>query len=235
MESGLGLFREDGTPNLIGEEFRKFAAFLKEQGGQRKMPSEPSTAIVVPKREENQPVLFNSYVLGSMAGLDCGIHPILQALKDRDLMVFPCLGHQGMWASEIDLVREWVAKGGVACFSYNGFQFPEQNSFFGIKTITRQKDPAGMVRAKFVSGPDGIKGSGFTYQRSGGYRLVVEPATAEVVSVDDVGNPLILCNAYGGGQTVLITEPLELYLSQMPDALPECGMQVVYDYLRSFV
>ncbi len=235
MEGSLGLFNKDGSPNLVGQEFRKFAAFLDEKGGKRVLPSVPSTAIVLPKREENQPVLFNSYILGSMAGLDCGIYPIMEALKDRHLLIFPCLGHQGLWASEIDLVREWVAKGGVACFTYNGMQFPEQNQFFGIKTLTRQKDPAGSVKGKFIAGPDGIKGSEFKYQRSGSWRLVIEPTTSEVIAVDNAGNPLILQNDYGDGKAILITEPLELYLSAMPDALPECNMQVVYEYLRSLM
>ena len=228
----MGLFRKDGTPNLVGEEFKKFAAFLKEMGGFQCKPETAPSAILVPYRQENQSILYSTFVLGKMAQLDCEFAVVQRGLDDYKLAFVPCCtSFETFTIQDWDAVREWVEAGGTAYFSYNGFQFPEQDEFFGIKTIIRQKEPNSAGNGRFVGGPDYLVGKVFSYNRTRKWRLIVEPAGASVLASDETGKPLILEHRHGKGKVILATEPVEHYIAEMPDVLPENKLYLLYAYL----
>ncbi|MFH2068447.1 MAG: cellulase family glycosylhydrolase [Candidatus Omnitrophota bacterium] len=247
MEQQLGLFNKDGKPNLIGKEIKKFAEFLSKQKFQCYKRKKGSSAIVVPWREENQPMLFNAFILSKMAQINPEIINVEDAFADYRLLIFPAAGRMVLRIRDWDRLKEWVASGSIAYFSYHDFQFPEQNEFFGIETITRKKTESSLCRCSFSRSDfipchsEPLHGVGrgeesqpfFSLRRTEGWRLIVEPKEAKVLAVNESGNPLILENRFGKGKVILATEPLELYLSRMPDTLPENKIYLLYAYLKS--
>jgi len=219
MEVRLGLFDQSGRPNLVGREIKKFSGFLKKAGRAKPLPVKAGAAVVVPWREENQPILFNAFLLGRMAHLNLEFATLDRGFREYRLLLFPCAGSHSMRVRDWETLKEWIKKGGVAYFSYRGFMLPEQNEIFGVETLTRQKEPAGQGKAIFKSeAGSGMKD--FYYQRTGDWRLVVKPKGAVMLASDEKKQPLLLANRFGKGKVFLATEPLELYFSRMAEAFP---------------
>ncbi len=231
MEVHLGLFCEDGTPNLIGMEFRRFAEFLEANPPHLSNRAGEDAMVMVPWREENQPVLFNSYVLARMAGLNPKIATVDGGFSAGSLMLFPCATRRTLRIKDWDALKQMVASGGTAYFSFNGMQFPEENEFFGIRVLTWQKEAAGIVSSRCECDLDKFGLEDFSYMRTGSMRLIVDPVDAKVLATDMAGAPLIFEHSYGDGLVYLVTEPMELYLSKMPDVFPENGFYKFYSYM----
>jgi hypothetical protein len=97
--------------------------------------------------------------------------------------------------------------------------------------VSRKKETDNIGRGTFVGGDEYLQGVEFQYKRTGGWRLLVEPDGAEVLAVDNEDYPLILSHRYGRGKILFATEPLEYFLSMMPDVYPANKFYLFYNYL----
>lgn len=259
FEMRFGLTDVDGNPKPALVEFRTFAEVLTQVDFPGCERPESETALVVPSYLEHPypftqhddhtyvfEVLRQAYVAAREADLPTSMARELDGLpQDKKLYLVPST--KQLTAPAWRDLATAAMSGAVVYASYSPGNHPVQrglwhgdlNGMFGVEHQLRYGlvDPItdDEVVVTFVAEFGGIaEGTALTFPAGGNENarvfLPVRPTEAEVVAVDQHGNPVLLRRAHGAGHLVLCTFPLEGMAAALPHANPEPTYRI-YDAL----
>lgn len=204
VERELGLFRADFSPKPVGDEMRKFGAFLKEAP---QLPPRLREAVcVVTEGQDTWGAAFASFLLAKQAGFDLEFQTATQPLKDSSLYLLPSLMVQPSRRFGIELMEK-VRAGATLYVSLDNVWFSDFQQWFGMEVTTRRQ------RGKTVQ----IDWAGQSFSIDASYRFALQSREAEVLGAEPDGNPAFTRSAYGKGTVYLLTVPLETFLIRQPD------------------
>lgn len=261
FEMRFGLTDTDGNPKPALREFRAFADVLTDVDFPGCTLPENETALVVPSYLEcDYPftesgdhtyvfeVLRQSYVAAREA--DLSVHTAREhdgLPGEKKLYLVPSA--KQLTAPAWRDLASFAERGAVVYVSYSpgdhgvqrGLWHGDVNGMFGVEHQLRYGlvDPItdDEVTVSFVADLGAIgEGSTLTFRAGGNEHarsyLPVRPTDAEVVAVDQHGNPVLLRRQHGAGHLVLCTFPLEGMAAALPHVNPEPTYRI-YDALAA--
>lgn len=227
FETQFGITTVEGRPKKAALEMKAFSEFLREVEYEKLRPKESDAAIIIPDKyyealfvgkdytpERNFRILLNSFILAKQAGLDVDLIRPEDDFKKYKLLIVPSAYRKGhLTYSQWLKVMEFVKEGGTLYLSYDGIAIEGFEEVFGVKIEYFM-----VPREENVEIESEILPARFRYKAlSSNKRLILKPIKGETIAKDKEGNPSIIVNQYGKGRAILVTYPIELYLSYMPD------------------
>jgi endo-1,4-beta-mannosidase len=261
FEMRFGLTDVDGNAKPALREFWGFAEILTQVDFPGCERPESDTALVVPSYLEHPypftqhddhtyvfEVLRQAYVAAREADLPVHLTREEDGLPDDKKLYLVPSTKQLTAPAWRDLAAA-AENGAVVYVSYSPGNHPVQrgvwhsdlNGMFGVEHQLRYGlvDPIAddEVVVTFVADFGGItEGARLAFPAGGNENarvfLPVRPTQAEVVAVDQHGNPVLLRHAHGAGHLVLCTFPLEGMAAALPHANPEPTYRI-YDALAA--
>lgn len=110
-------------------------------------------------------------------------------------------------------IVDYVKSGGTLYASYDGIAVEGFDEVFGIETQYSMVPKDNIASIYIEDRKIKLNYSTLKFNK----HLIVKPTTCSVIGYDNEGNPAVVINKFGKGSAVLVTYPVELYLSYMPD------------------
>jgi hypothetical protein len=211
IETELGYFRTDGSPKPVLTEVSKFTRFV-EAFPYKTLPERIVDGIcILTKGQDTWGAAYSSFVLAKQAKLDIEFQYSFQPIKDAAFYLLPSLrGDSGISKRRMEELLAKVFSGASLYISNDSALLSPFTEYSGVKVNTREKrSTADKVSLLGV-------GDNVALELKGSYRLAFEPVHAEVLGVDQAGNPAFTCAQYGQGKVFFLNYPLETYLLDKP-------------------
>ena len=221
---------EGSAPSSAGEKALENAC-SSDYMGRYRFP-QPQAAILVPEfyrraypfKQINHERMFSlfleAFTLAKMAHIDVGFYREPGELAGIKLLLMPCT--REILSPSWRVLKRFVEEGGVLYLSYTyDMCCPVFEELFGarrkVKVGLPEAPSSRKVTLRFIEKLGEVEaGEEFSYPvPSDPFEAAycpLEPTSAEVVAVDDEGNPAILVNRVGEGAAVFSAYPLEKYL-----------------------
>lgn len=243
FETKFGLTTKDGAPKRAGYVVKSFSDFINKIEFSKLKPKNCDAAIIVPDKyycakfvgddyipERNFRILLNSFILSKEAGIDIEfVKASEEDFSKYKLLILPSVYRKGhinydQWMKIMDFVRD----GGTLYTSYDGLSIDGFDELFGIETqysIVPKDDIASI----YINNNE----NKLSYSTNGSSKkLTIKPKTCDIIGYDDEGCPAIVTNRFGKGKAVLVTYPIELYLSYMPDVYKGDKTYEIYKFAK---
>lgn len=235
-ELHFGVVRTDGSLKPQAEEVRRFAEFVKAFPLDEWMPEPPITAIGRSSyywepfpfdwgwtKPQQRDLLLQSYACAVLGGADPTFADLAQPITAQLKLVFvPCI--QQMTTADAEHLETFVRGGGTVYLSYGGEPwFPRLSQFIGavptirygiVESARHEERAPAQLSLRFV-GPFGSIAPGNVIQvpwipdDRRAAPLPCRPTDAQVIAVDERGEPALLERRLGDGNVVFMTYPLE--------------------------
>ncbi|ADL69415.1 Beta-galactosidase trimerisation domain protein [Thermoanaerobacterium thermosaccharolyticum DSM 571] len=241
FETHFGITSSDGEPKLAGLEIKAFSEFINKLEYKELIPKECDAAIIVPDKyysalfvgddytpERNFRILLNSFILAKQAGID--VEMVKASEKDFSkykMLILPSAYRKGhlnhdQWMR----IMDYVKSGGTLYASYDGISVDGFDELFGIETQYSIVPKGDSVSIYLEERGLKLKYDTLKFNK----RLIAKPTTCSVIGYDNEGNPAVVMNKFGKGNAVLVTYPVELYLSYMPDVYKDDKTYEIYKF-----
>lgn len=217
VERELGILDKNLKPKPVLEEMAKFSNFLSKTDLELS-PAKIDAICVLSKEQRHWGVAYMTCALLKSVGLNCKFKSWENELPDSKLYLLPSiLGAHVMEKSAFDKLKKKVFDGATLYISLDNAIISGFEELTGVKVID-SCDCKNTGKIKYLEKE---------IELSRTVELVLEPTSANVLAVDDKGNPAITENQYGNGKVILLTYPLENNLVDKHDAFDE-DYNVIY-------
>jgi endo-1,4-beta-mannosidase len=231
IERELGFFKLDGSPKPIVEEVSKFTDFTMKFPYETLPPRLTDGVCILTKGQDTWGAAYSSFVLAKQAGLDIEFQYSSQPIKDAGLYLLPSLnGDACISRHRMNELLEKVKKGAVLYISANNALLSSFHELTGVKVMTRYKSPTN-DKVILANREDMV-----TLILKGTYKCNLEVTHAQIIGIDQDGNPAFTCAQYGKGKVFFLNYPLETYLSTQPGVFHENNANpywLIYQYLKN--
>lgn len=212
-ERELGLVRNDRSIKPVLAELGKFRAFL-DGLPIRSLPSLEKEAVCILSHDQDQwGAAYTSFILAKQSGFEIEFQFADQPIRPAALYLLPSVS--GMAAISrrrwLELL-EHVSNGAVLFVSHNDGLLSPFNQPFGLEPQTRSRRSG---ETTFE-----ITGAG-QFKLPAPVRLELHSTGAQVLGVENDGNPVFTVNSYGKGKIYFLSLPLELALANRPGAFDD--------------
>lgn len=240
FETQFGITAVDGRPKKAGLEIKAFSQFINKLEYKDLKHKKCDAAIIIPDKyysalfagsdytpERNFRILLNSFILAKEAGIDVELVRADGDFSGYKMLILPSAYRKGhlnydQWLKVMDFVKN----GGTLYASYDGISVEGFDEVFGVKTLYSMVPKNEAVLLHCGEFEINLNYKALKFNK----RLIVKPTTGRIIANDDESNPAIVVNKYGKGNAVLITYPVELYLSYMPDVYKDDKTYMIYKY-----
>jgi hypothetical protein len=233
IERELGFFRLDGSPKPIVEEISRFTDFVLKFPYETLPPRLIDGVCILTKGQDTWGAAYTSFVLAKQAGLDIEFQYSSQPIKDAGFYLLPSInGDSCISRHRMNELLEKVKKGAVLYISADNTLLSSFREFSGVKVVTRYKYTTN-DKVILTNGDDIV-----TLMLKGTYKCNLEVTNAEIIGIDQDGNPAFTCAKYGKGKVFFLNYPLETYLSNQPGVFHEYSANpywVIYRYLKNSI
>lgn len=227
FETEFGITDCSGRPKIAALEMKAFSQFINSFKSGDMECSKPYAAIIIPDRyynshfvggdytaERNFRALYNSFILSKEAGMDVEFVRADEDFTRYSILILPSVYRKSyLNVDQWHRVEEFVENGGTIYTSYDGMAVEGFDNVFGVETQYFMVPRGKYVNINFEKLGSRLSYDALKYNK----RLICSTNHGEAEGFDDDGNPAIIVNRYGKGRAVLVTYPVELYLSYMPD------------------
>ncbi|TZE82422.1 beta-galactosidase trimerization domain-containing protein [Calorimonas adulescens] len=242
FETQFGITAADGRVKKAGLEIKAFSDFIDKIEYRRLNPRKCDAAIIVPDKyynalfvgddytpERNFRVLLNSFILAKEAGIDVELVRADGDFNRYKMLILPSAYRKGhlnydQWLK----VMGFIKNGGTLYTSYDGISIEGFDEVFGVKTQYSMVPKNKTVSMHCEELEIDLNYRALKFNK----RLFVKPTTGHVIADDAEGHPAVVVNRYGNGKTILVTYPIELYLSYMPDVYKADKSYLIYRYAK---
>lgn len=199
LEVELGMIDRNRQPKTYLKEMKAFSDFVK--GLDFELPKPHYDAVCIVPRGygpwEAFGTAFASYILGKQAHLNLRFAYADDPLPEADTYIMPSMitGR----TDKFKCLKEKVAQGATLYLSNNGAFIEDMARFTGVEVI----DSAGSRRKVEFT----FAGKHLSVMADRIYKT--KALTAQVLSADGDGNPMVTKNAYGKGTVYFVNAPLE--------------------------
>jgi endo-1,4-beta-mannosidase len=184
------------------------------------------------------PRLFEAYILAKEAHIELDLIREGVDLTSYKLIIIP--SSLVLRTSSWYALKRYVEQNGTIYFSYGGSCIgspnplgPFFNEIFGVQLQDRIA-PMPSERLMFSKDWMSLKGNKLEYPKTDGAScLEVKPNKGHVIAYDSHKNPAIIVNEQKGkGTAMLVSHPIEFYLSVLPDAYLSDKTFLIYEALK---
>lgn len=205
MERELGLVYGDKSPKPVAYEMQKLRRRLDDMPCDPLPPKDIHGVCVLTKDCRDQQTACSSYILAKQAGLDLAIAGCNYDLPEAPLYIVPAMtGWQVSYRQTWDFLMHQVKeKGATMLLTYHSGHCTEFSETFGIESD-------GVLRAvkpRIAHFPFGqLPYCGTTPNAK---ELLIHSIGAEILAINDAGNPILTKNKLGKGQVYFLGFPVE--------------------------
>lgn len=201
VERDLGLFRGDGTPKPVVDEFTKFTHFTDSYPVEN-LPERLKEAVcVLTAGQDHWAAAFGAFIMAKQAGLDIEYAWCQDEIPNSPAYLLPCLsGNHNISKHVIMNILSRVKDGATLYISINDAVIGPFEDMTGMRIQTRNKSSG---NTNFTLGDD-------EFSIFAPFRLVLENADGcEVLAYDETGNPIFTSHKYGRGRVFFFSAPIE--------------------------
>lgn len=198
MERQLGLVDINRRPKPVALAMKQVSNLLKS------LPNfgvkDTQAVVLLPRDKEKQNNATSCIMLAKQAGFNVRIRNSEEPPEDAPIYIIPSInGWAPLISNPWNQLLEKVAQGAELYVSFDGGSMTEFEEVFGLESRGMVKD-AGQHTAYFPFGE-------LTYSAT--FDMLVTSVGAEVLSVNEEGNPVFTRNSYGKGFIYFLGFPLE--------------------------
>ena len=223
MERQLGLVDADRKPKPVAFAMKHVSEWLE------RLPAfgskETQAVVLLPRDGEKQSNATSCIMLAKQAGFNVRIRNSEQMPEDAPLYLIPSIsGWAPLISNPWNRLLEKVAEGADVYVSFDGGSMTEFETVFGLES-------RGMVK----NGPQHTAHFSFgdiEYRAS--FDMLVASVGAEVLAVNEEGNPIFTRNRYGKGNVYFLGFPLERLVAAQPYAFRPERTQPYYRIYQEF-
>ena len=157
---------------------------------------------------------YSAFVLAKQAGFDIEFQYCTQPIREADLYLLPCLsGHAMISRRRMTELLVRVEQGATLYMSLDTGLPSGFEAMTGLEPQSREK------RCDF--GPLVLRGLGGepTIPSAGEFKVRFRPTRADVLAIEEDGNPAFTVAEYGKGRVFFLSVPLEMMVTRTPGAL----------------
>ncbi len=243
FETSFGILTSSGEKKPPAEELKFFSHVIKKIDLEKFHFRKPEAGLLIPKEYYKYaktiwPRLFEAYILAREAHIELDLIREGADLTSYKLVIIP--SSLVLRTSSWYALKKYLEQNGNLYFSYGGSLNgspnplgPFFNEIFGVQLQDRIA-PTPSERFAFTKNWMNLKGHSLRYPKTDGAScLEVEPDKGHVIAYDGHKNPAIIVNKQNGkGTAVLVTHPIESYLSVLPDVYLSDKTFLVYEVLK---
>ncbi len=207
IERELGLVFRDRSPKPVAEMMKKMHDALSALPIEE-LPEKKIDAVCVLSREINRwQVAASSFILGKQAGLTVTFRNVETELPDAPLYLLPCIrGWQVTYRRTLDTLLEKVEGGASLYVSFDTGHMTNFEETVGMRSHG-MLNCTGVQTAKFSFGDIPYTGT---------KEVLLEKLTADVLAVNEKGNPILTVQSFGKGKIYFLGFPLEQMVWNKP-------------------
>jgi beta-galactosidase len=243
FETSFGVLQSDGKEKLPAKELRKFSKLIKKIDLEKFRFRKPEAALLIPKDyykhvETVWPRLFEAFILSKEAHMEVDFLREGEALSDYKIVIVP--SSLVLRTSSWYAFKDYVSRGGCLYFSYGGALIgspnplgPFFNEIFGVSLQDRTA-PMPSEKLTFTDWMN-LNQLKLTYPDTAKTSCIeLKTDSGHVVGFDSRRNPAIVVNRKKNkNSAILVTHPIEQYLSVIPDAYCKDQTYKLYDAIRT--
>jgi len=243
FETSFGILTSSGEKKPPAEELKQFSQVIKKIDLEKFHFRKPEAGLLIPKDYYRYvktiwPRLFEAYILAREAHIELDFVREGADLAGYKLVMIPSglVLRTSSWYA----LKKYVEQNGTLYFSYGGSMVgapnplgPFFNEIFGVELQDRIA-PVSPEELMLTENWMNLKGHRFRYPKTDGAScLEVEPNKGHVIAHDGHKNPAIIVNKQKGrGAAVLVSHPVENYLSALPDVYLSDKTFLIYEALK---
>lgn len=221
VERELGLLHVDGSPKLLAGELKAFTAFLDALPFGQIPPRRRHAVCVLTDSQDHWKVAYATFLLARQASFDLQFCYHDQPLPEAPLYLVPSYSSLAPISRHTLLeLQNRVARGATLYLSHQDGAISLFRDLTGMEVVARSHSTES---AEFV-----VPGGEHAVSVPSPVRQQLRPAGAEVLSVDQHGNPVLSRFRNGKGQVLFLGVPLESHLAGTPGAFANPAWHMVY-------
>jgi len=242
-ETSFGMLSSCGEMKPPAQELARFAQIIRKIDLEKFHFRKPEAAVLIPKDYYKHVKtvwsrLFEAFILAKEAHVELDFVREGEDLTGYKLIIVP--SSLVLRTSSWYAFKSYVEQGGHLYFSYGGSWIgspnplgPFFNEIFGVALQDRIA-PMPSEEIMFTEDWMSLTGLKLTYPKTDGASCIeLELKTGFAVGYDGRGNAALIVNRERGkGTAILVSHPLEYYLSLAPDAYSKDETFRIYDALR---
>ena len=243
FETSFGILTSSGEKKPPAEELKKFSQVIKKIDLEKFHFRKPEAGLLIPKDYYKHvktiwPRLFEAYILAKEAHIELDLIREGVDLTSYKLIIIP--SSLVLRTSSWYALKRYVEQNGNLYFSYGGSRIGSPNplgpffdEIFGVQLQDRIA-PMPSERLLFTKDWMSLKGKKLEYSKTDEAScLEVKPDKGRVIAYDSHKNPAIIVNEQKGkGTAMLVSHPIESYLSVLPDAYLSDKTFLIYEALK---
>lgn len=221
VERELGLLRSDGSPKLVAAELKAFTAFLDSLPF-KQLPQRLTQAVcILTEGQEHWKIAYATFLLARQAGLDLRFCYHDQPIPQASIYLLPSYSSLAPMSRRAWVeLQERVRHGATLYLSHQDGILSLFSQVTGMEVVTRSRSTT-PVQFTLPGRHESLSIPATVSQK-------LQPAGAEVLSVDQDGNPVFSRYRLGQGQVLLLSAPLESHLAGTPGAFANMAWCEVY-------
>ena len=225
--SDYGLFRDDGSAKPVALEMKEFNDFLANFE-YASLPAHTTEAVCIVQRDTQDAwkIQNSAFILAKQANIDLTFCHADEKLPDSDLYIMPSIvTSKPIFHHRLNELLERVRNGATLYFSMGGTLFRRFPELTGLKVASREKGTT-----------DHIKFGDETFDIGDSTILNIESIadSCEVLATAKGNRPVYVRNSYGKGWIYFLAIPLELQLTDTPNAFRDEKSAPYYRFYESF-
>lgn len=206
IERNLGLLKLDRSPKAVGKEMKKVSKLIENLP---EVFEKRIDAVCVLPKNDRQDKAMASYILAKQAGINLSFVNCSDDIPKTDIIFFPCCrGGAFVNKKDYDKLFERVKNGASLYVSALNAQFCEFERKFGLRSLGMAREQKRHT-AHFPFGD--IE---YTNERE----ILLESKGAEILAVNEEGNPVFTKFKLGKGYVYFLNFGLELMAAEKYNA-----------------
>ncbi len=223
-ERELGLIKENGEAKPVLKEMGKASKIIKEMPFEKLPPRATQAVCITNSEQDHWAVAYSSFILAKQAGFDIEFQHEDQPLKDAKLYIMPSI--KGVWGIRKHRWTEILSKvseGATLYMSIEDGYVADFEEVTGLKIKTRYKRNMD-TQAFFKTTVDGLQEE-INLRFNSPVKVEVSPVRAQVLGVEEDGNPVFASTTYGKGKVFFMALPIEMHVIQNPGVLLDATLE----------
>ncbi len=207
-EVELGMLDRNKTPKPVLREMKKFSDFVK--GLDFELPEATVDGVcLLTDGQDNWGVAYMSNLLAKQAKVNLSFAYASKEIPAADVYFLPSVSSVRMMPSyRFKELKQRVYEGATVCISINNAVISEFEDLSGLR-INDSK-------TTYEEGTFEFFGESMSYRKSRVFNLT--ETSANVLSHNGNGNPIVAVNEYGKGKVYFVNFPLESMLLDTPES-----------------
>lgn len=217
FESELGIFKSDGSPKPITNEFRKFSLFLNSFPYKQLPKINYDGIALVSNWDQAQ----STFILAKQAGFNIDFQYVNQKLKKSNFYLLPSVN--GINRLQMRNLMDEVSNGATLYMSINDLHISDFEKYTGLKITTKHNE----------NQIHNLKVDNYHFNLPSPVSFEIELSGANAILKDDKNKIVLSHFQYGKGNVYVLMTPLEEFLSSKNNLILDTNIPLykIYQFI----